>query len=352
MLGAMQNSSDVRDYIGWYQKFILSCPLWVARLENEFYRDLYVIKPYKWQELENKPPAELEFNVTEFCNASCSFCCYRYSKPRNRMNNQIFLKSVQEYCNMGGKNVLLNALTGEPLLDPLIFQKLDILKSFENIEASGLTTNGILLNRDEIVESIINSGLSFIRISTSGFDRIMYEKGMGVKKYDEFLSGACKLLKRNQECGNPISIQFEIRGLINVVDTEDFSTKIFPFIKSSNGKVTMAFLRLYANWIGQVNEEDLPMNCGFQARTHIRTKPCSLSFNLGVMPNGELRLCNAQYGVKGRTDDLTLGNIETEALADVWFSETTMKVRRTTCGRNMNDICQNCNSYMPISSNR
>jgi radical SAM protein with 4Fe4S-binding SPASM domain len=345
----MQSSDDVQNAIGWYQRFMLSCPLWVAKLENELIMDAHAIRPLRWQELEKLPPNELVFNVTEFCNAACTFCCYRYSKPRYRMTNEIFYKSAEEYYNLGGRRVLLNALTGEPLLDPSFFEKTSFLRSLGNFVSSGFTTNGILLSRDDIVESVLDSGLLFVRISTSGFERSKYERVMGVKKYDEFLTGLCKLLRRNQEAGNKISIQLEIRGPMKDVDTEDFSTMILPFIKSSEGKVTMSYLRLYTDWIGQIKEEDLPANCGLVSRSPIRIKPCELSFNLGVMANGDLRLCHTQYGQKGRLDELILGNIETESMADVWFSQTAIDLRRTTFGHNINAICHNCRSYMPIS---
>jgi MoaA/NifB/PqqE/SkfB family radical SAM enzyme len=128
----MKDSANIHNIIGWYQRFILGCPLWVARLENELIRDVNAIRPFKWQELEKRPPNELVYNVTEFCNAACIFCCYRYSKPRNRMSNEVFFKSAEEYYNIGGRKILLNALTGEPLLDPLFFEKVHFLRSLGN----------------------------------------------------------------------------------------------------------------------------------------------------------------------------------------------------------------------------
>lgn len=344
----MNNPVSARDLIGMHQRFQLTCPLWVAELENGLLRDANSLRPYRWQVLEERPPQILVCHVTEYCNASCSFCCYRFSKPQNRMSNEVFCKAAQEYYDMGGRNIELNALTGEPLMDPLILEKIAFLRSLGSFDSSGFTTNGILLNKDEVVESLINSGLSFIRVSTSGFDKATYERVMGVKRYDEFLSGLCKLMKRNAESGNKLLIEINVRGLLDEVETEDFSNKVLPLMESSKGRVKLEFLRLYTDWIGQVKAEDLPRNCGFQG-SHIKTKPCSLSFNLGVLANGDLRLCHCQFGRKGRVDDLTLGNIMNDHMADMWFSEATKKVRRTTYGRNANETCRECRTYMPIN---
>lgn len=344
----MHRPSNINNVIKWHQKFMLSCPLWMARMENALVTDTNALRPSNWKDFEKRPPNELVFNVTEFCNASCIFCCYRKTKPRYQMSNEAFFKTAGEYYGIGGRRFLLNALTGEPLLDPLFFEKTAFLKSL-GILVSGFTTNGILLNKDEMVESVIDSGVSFIRISTSGFNREVYERVMGVKRYDEFLSGLCKLLKRNQETGNKIALQLEIRGSIDDVDTSDFSTKILPFLESSDGKVTMSFLRLYTDWIGQIKTEDLPRNCGLQSKSPIRIKPCELAFNLGVMANGDLRLCHTQYGAGGRRDELTLGNIMSDTLSNMWFSEATLRLRRTTYGHDVNPICRICRSYMPVS---
>jgi len=321
----------------------------MARLECELNRDINAILPFKWQELETKPPHTLIFHVTEFCNASCVFCCYRFLKPRHRMSNEIFFKASEEYYEIGGRNITLNALTGEPLLDPLLFDKTSFLKSLGDFDSTGFTTNGILLSKNEIVESILDSGLSYINISTAGFAKATYERIMGVKKYEEFLSGVCRLLQRNQESGYPISIHLAIRGLRNNINTDDFSTKILPLVDSSDGRVTISFLRLYTDWMGRIKLEDLPRNCGFQG-SHIKIKPCGLSFNLGVLTNGDLRLCHCHFGEEGRIDPLTIGNIGKDSLEEVWFSEAAKSVRKTTYGDNANEICKKCRTYMAISN--
>lgn len=342
-----RETASIYDIVGFHEKFSLTCPLWIARLENELTRDINAIRPTRWKKLEEEPPYELVFHVSEFCNASCSFCCYRYTKPRLRMSNDIFFKAAEEYHDMGGKRVILNALTGEPLMDPSLFHKTAFLKTLGGFDSSGFTTNGILLGKDGVVESIIDSGLSFIKISTSGFNKEIYGRVMGVKRYDEFLSGVCRLLRRNAETGNKISIELEIRGLLKEVDTDDFSTKILPLINSSDGRIKINFLRLYTDWIGQIKADDLPTNCGFQG-SHVKIKPCELSFNLGVLANGDLRLCHCQFGEAGTVDPLTLGNIKTDSLAGVWYSEATRRTRRTTYGQSANEICRRCRTYMPI----
>ena len=326
----------------------MGAPLWVTKIGAELLKDSMSLRPSKWQSLENAPPQYIAFNVTEFCNSLCSFCCYKTSKPRYTMSNEIFFKAAKEYHDVGGRKIWLNALTGEPLLDPDFFSKTSILQSLGNFNDVVLTTNGILLNKENNIESIINSGISKIEISTAGFEKSVYEKVMGVRKYDEFLSGLSRLITRNQECGNPISITIFVRGSIDAADTNDFSSRILPLIDSSGGKVTLSFWRLLLDWIGQVKEGDIPDGLGFMPRGRIRIKPCRNSFGLGILANGDIRLCNVQYGSDGGTDDLTLGNLKVDSLCEVWNSSKTRRVRRTTYGPNSNKICVRCRCYEPI----
>jgi len=264
------------------------------------------------------------------------------------MSDEVFRKAASEYHDMGGTRIWLNAMTGEPLLDPLFFEKTSYLRSLGGFESVTLTTNGIRMAKDHIVDSLIESGVTRILVSTAGFEKEAYERYMGVKRYDEFLSGLVKLLKRNIETGNHLDVQIEVRGVLDVLDTSDFNTKVLPLVKESKGKVTVNFLRLYTDWIGQVEEEGLPEHCGFSPRIRVSTSPCFLTFNLGVLAKGDLRLCNCNYGEKGRMDDLRVGNIMEGSLPEIWRSEFTKKVRRSTYGHDSNDMCRSCLIYSPL----
>ncbi len=340
----------VKQMIGWQERLMLTSPLWVSKTSIMLLNELNSIKPVKWEGLQMKPPRTLAFTIAEFCNAACTFCCHRFSKPTNYMSNDIFFKSAREYYEAGGRRIWLNAMTGESLLDPNFFEKTAFLRSLGHFESIDLQTNGILLRNDQIVDSIINSGITTLHISTAGFEKEMYERYMGVKKYDQFMSGVDRLLSRNQMRGNPLPIQFQIRGTLEAVDTEDFALKIQPFMDASAGRISISFLRLYHDWGGQIREEDLPKNCGIRLRSHIRARPCSNTFNLGVLANGDMRLCNCNYGEDGRVDDLRIGNIMEGRLMDIWRSAVTSQVRRTSYKPNLNSICEKCRMYTSVTS--
>ena len=341
--------NEVKQMIGWQERLVLTSPLWVSKTSIMLLNELNSIKPVRWEGLEVKPPRTLAFTIAEFCNAACTFCCHRFSKPTTYMSNDIFFKTAREYHEAGGKRIWLNAMTGESLMDPAFFEKTAFLRSLGHFDSIDLQTNGILLKNDQIVDSIIKSGITTLHISTAGFEKVTYERYMGIRKYDQFMSGIKRLLSRNKELGNPLPIQFQIRGTLDVVETEDFAKEIQPFMRSSNGKISINFLRLYHDWGGQIREEDLPKNCGIRLRSHIRRRPCSNTFNLGVLANGDLRLCNCNYGEDGRADALKIGNINEGRLMDIWRSAITGQVRRTSRKPNLNNICQKCRMYTSVT---
>lgn len=344
----MRPSKEVREIVKWPRRLKLGCPLSIAQFGYGLYGNLRALKPLPWKRLEDEPPMNLAFTLSEFCDANCTFCCHRKTTPRNMMSEEVFCKAAGEYHDMGGTRIWLNAMTGEPLLDPKFFEKTSYLHSLNGFESVTLTTNGIRMDRGDIVDSLLESGVTRILVSTAGFEKSAYERYMGVKRYDEFLSGLVKLLKRNIETGTRLDIQIEVRGVLDVLDTSDFNLRVLPLVKESGGKVTVNFLRLYTDWIGQVEKGDLPENCGFSPRIWVSTSPCFLTFNLGVLAKGDLRLCNCNYGEKGRMDDLRIGNIMEGSLADIWRSELTKKVRRSTYGHGSNEMCRRCLVYSPL----
>ena len=68
---------------------------------------------------------------------------------------------------MGGGPVSLTPLEGEPLLDPLLKERLEILKKYPETQQVVLTTNGIALNKfsDQEIRLLLEGlYLSLIRL--------------------------------------------------------------------------------------------------------------------------------------------------------------------------------------------
>ena len=111
----------------------------------------------KW--LMKKDHTHLGFEITNACNANCSFCAYRFMKRKLEIiNTDKIKKIVKEYSENGGGSVSFTPVVGDPLVDKDLLNKIRICKNFKNIDEIFLYTNGLFLNRFNN-NDLVNSGL-------------------------------------------------------------------------------------------------------------------------------------------------------------------------------------------------
>jgi radical SAM protein with 4Fe4S-binding SPASM domain len=325
----------------------LKIPKRALVLGLEIQKDIKNLSLKNWTNLENGPPNTLNFNLTEFCNARCKFCSYRFSKPNLMMSNEIFKNALVQYYDMGGRRVCLNSVLGEPLLTPDVQDKFNIIKDVGKFSMVYLFSNGILLNKPGIVEQLLDSPLNEIHISTGGFDRDYYNNIMGVERYDQFLTGFRKLLIQNKEFGYKKDIFLEIRGPSTVLFTKDFEENVIPFVDEDFIRTRISFLRLYDDWMGAISLSDIPPGSKFLPYGKIRIRPCSRTFSLAILASGDIRICDCRIGQE-KNDDLIIGNISNDNLKDIWYGDKIKEIRRKTVNKHAVSVCRNCRMYEPV----
>ena len=81
----------------------------------------------KW--LMKKKYTQLGFEITNACNANCSFCAYRFMKRKLKIieTNKIE-KIVKEYSRQGGGTINFTPVVGDPLVDKELLKKLKYVK--------------------------------------------------------------------------------------------------------------------------------------------------------------------------------------------------------------------------------
>ncbi len=130
----------------------------------------------------------LILGVTNICNAKCVFCAYPKAVESNNLQAgvmplDIFKKAVDEWVALGGQSIDLTHTVGDPLVDPGLIDKIDYAKNQAGITKVTLTTNGILLNRNETYRRLIDLKVSEIYISTQGASKEVYAEVYGVNQY-------------------------------------------------------------------------------------------------------------------------------------------------------------------------
>ena len=116
---------------------------------------------------------EIRIETTNACNATCLMC------PREKMDRlegvmdmKLFKKIVKQGKAFGAKRVFLGGF-GEPLLDPLLIERIRFIKSQELF--CNFISNGSLWN-SEFSDTIIRAGLDEVRFSFYGQNQTVYEK--------------------------------------------------------------------------------------------------------------------------------------------------------------------------------
>ena len=83
-----------------------------------------------WKDMLKRPPVSLGLNVTDVCNAKCVYCAYRFHKPEGVMDMAVYEKAVRDYAELGGGVLGLSNMTGDPLLDPHLVERIEFAAQF------------------------------------------------------------------------------------------------------------------------------------------------------------------------------------------------------------------------------
>ena len=296
--------------------------------------------------------ATLATGITNVCNAKCTFCAYpkvvaAKTLQTGVMTFAIFKKAVDEWAAAGGQSLDLTPVVGDPLIDSGLLEKLDYAVKHAHFKEVFLTTNGILLDRNDTYKQLIDLGIGAIYISTQGTSREMYEKIYGVKHYDEAMSGIRHLLEYNRAQGEPARIIIRFRNAekpSQILPSKDFKENIKPFLSA---RVLVNFTVDYDNWGGTIKPEDMGGVMRLRTLPPRLDVPCQRLFNYAVRHDGSVRLCACRL-TRNDLDDLVVGNIQEKSLAEISQSEAVWNIIKGFYSGQRPETCRSCTFYTPV----
>jgi len=134
-------------------------------------------------------PYTLFISPSQLCNFRCHYCSHSLTNTKKRevglvkvnLSDDLFAKIVKQSEELGGKfkRILLTGL-GEPLLNEKIAEIVKRIDRADMSEKIEIFTNASRLNK-ELTNSLIESGLTKLRISIQGTSAEAYKKHAGVK---------------------------------------------------------------------------------------------------------------------------------------------------------------------------
>lgn len=290
-------------------------------------------------------PWNLHIETTNACNADCVFCAYQHMNRRKQiMSMQVYEKALADYVAMGGGNLMLTVIVGDPLLDPDFIEKVRMARAEPSIRSIETITNGIALDRLGVRE-LVTSGIDKVLISTAGFDRDSYVELYRTKKYAKMRDNVLDLLRVNRELGSRVEVTIGFRtnrSLKQVLSDPDFQP-----VKEFAPKIEFTFA--FGNWQGLIDVERLPQ--GFVAKEKPEQhEPCAWLYDGPIVyANGDVGMCGCSD--IDATSELVVGSILEHPLIEIWRSERVRRMRADFVTRPP-AICSNCSVYRSLDDLR
>lgn len=327
-------------------------------LQRFYFKEIFLKMKYKWIsinsikrqgtqiELPGLNETRLQLQLTNICNANCTFCAYGKLGKRYQgmMPDDIFQKGVGQFLKAGGKDFGLNSTVGDPLVDKNIVEK---IKSLRNRSPGGhiyFFTNLLFLD-DFDIDEFLTSGLDLLNISTTAFDKEIYHRLFGSPHYDRFYKNLTVLLKRNDELNNPVKIGILFK--LDISPLKAFNLKDFLKLTPYMENVSIDASHKYDNWNGIVTEEYLSGKMKFNKPLVINF-PCHRIVHPSIDINGNVIVCSCRIARVETTNPLIIGNINENPLDRIWKGKKHLELFNSFFKKkSIPELCKDCSFYTP-----
>lgn len=240
----------------------------------------------------------LDIETYNVCNLRCIMCSYPdMTREKVLMSMDLFKKIIDDAAINNIRQISLS-FYNEPLLDPLLFERIKYAKS------KGLwvafSSNGCLLTSEKI-NAILDSGLDSIRFSFDGAVKETYEKIRVGANFEKTKSNIIQLIKERNKRGtkNP-SVAV---GLVIQKDNYQEISKFRSFWKEVTDEVRV--------WTVDARKIEGLLSKELEIRKSKYNYPCSRIFNvMTVTSNGKVALCCLDYDGLNVLGDLNESTID------------------------------------------
>lgn len=248
------------------------------------------IQLFEYKNKQFPLPTEIEISESGTCNRKCSFCprsAPDFSDIKEFISEDLVKKVVKELIHLDYAGVIRFSGFVEPLLDKKIFNHISTFKKSLPKVRVEVVTNGDPLNLNRL-KKLFDCGLDKILISA----------------YDGY-EDVIKFQKLVDECGLN-EAQYIIRDR-SLPEEKDFGITL----SNRSGMMENAEFKI-------PNLKN-PLN-----------NPCYIpSYTLFFDYLGDVLMCPHDWGKK-----IILGNLKKENLLDIWFSDRSMKIRKSLVNSN------------------
>ena len=258
-------------------------------------------------------PTVLMIENTNHCNAECVMCPRdTLSRKRGFMDFGLFEKIMREVSSVRRKPVTHLHGFGEPLLDKLLAERIQLAKA-RGIAHTYIVTNASLLV-PETSRKIIGAGLDKMKISFYGTDDETYNTTMTRLNFKVTFENITEFvrIRRDMKRGNPRLVLQYIPNATNHAKTEEFKALWRPLVDTKVGD--------------RLNVSSLHNYGGGRTYNPLGKKIVSVCYfpwtSMSVLWDGRVvTCCMDSNGVQ------VLGDLNLQSVQEVWNGPVLSRVR-------------------------
>lgn len=305
-------------------------PLFRLPLVASLYDSIYFSKVIKPKSAHLPGIIVIEgYNV---CNLRCVHCPYPImTRQKTQMPLSLYQKIIEDSVEVGIKMVGLHNYS-EPLLDSLIFDRVEFAKSKGMYVA--FSSNGTLLTTEK-KEQIVDSGLDEIYFSFDGASKEVYERIRVGAQFEKVVASINELIayKKRRKIQKPRILISCVVQKENYLQMRQLPKKLRELFKGVDA-------------IGmQVVDPRRDKSALLPKRRVAGTKmsrvyPCAFVWTyLMVLSSGDVVPCCIDYD-----GSIILGNLNKQSIEEIWNSEEFKNMRALHLNRRgeMIKLCQDC----------
>jgi MoaA/NifB/PqqE/SkfB family radical SAM enzyme len=279
-------------------------------------------------------PMMLVLSFVYPCNALCPHCPYTNSNIRKEYRDAPYMseetfKRIADESGPHGAYLRISG-GGEPMLHPKAIELLVYAKS-KGCKI-GLITNGSLFD-DEGTAALLKAGVDMIEFSVDACDQKTYEVVRKGLEWDVLLANVKRMLRLRSELRSETKI---VASCVNQqgVDVDQVETYWVKDI-GIDYLIKRKFLTWGINTSLKTEKSADPI-----AYLNVDEVPCPFIFErLNIDSRGNVMVCG--YDISAHT---TMGNVNTESIADIWHGPGFSYYRQKHLAGNGKDIglCSGC----------
>lgn len=294
-------------------------------------------------------PRALVLDITNRCNAKCSWCPQPQLDELGAMKMPLFHKIIDDYKTRGG--AIRFGTFGEPLMDKTFGEKVDYLKRYPSIKKIEVVTNAFFLN-EKNASLLMENGVD-VEISLDEMEKATFEK-IKQMDYDVVRGNILDFLKRNDRVSKPVNVNFRVKSSLSRGETENHEL----FKKLTEHRCTIELTPMdedsITSWAGRFDKEQFykeHMNSTTIVKKHnykefnkSNTAPCNQAWKwMVVYWDGRVVLCCVDM-----FSSTVLGNLNEQTIKEVWNGPVFTGIREQMIRRDRFGIpvCQNCDLHL------